>query len=309
MNQIIHPQGHVFSITQIIKEKGKFNAVYLANDARNGKQVLLKKLNAPFNEQSLSQFKKEFLFNLDHPNIIQTIDYFSINNEHYLVREFESGVDTKSYLKKNSLTPSEAIYGALEILKALSALHRNNTIHCDIRPANVLIQKKDILNHPVKLLDLGMAKNEHEPVSQKPFALIYAAPEQVLQHLDLICPATDLYALGIMMHEWITGRVPFYNANPELLLNIQLTQPLPKHQLIPTPLLQVLHQATAKTNFAKPPRMYSREQVNEMIYKAQMQRYQNAETFTNALLEVKSELNKPKHKSWFGSFLLTKFNQ
>ena len=296
MKKIFHPDGYAFQITKVIQQRGKFNAVYLAIDEKNDRFVIVKKLNEPLSVQAIAQFKKELTWQISHPNMVQALDYFAIQNEHYLIREYVDGKDSKAYLKSKRFTPEEAVYCAKQILEALSALHEHQIYHCDIRPANIIIHQNTILTNHVKLLDLGLAKSKDETATHKPFALIYSAPEQILQHTNLINASTDLYALGVTMHEWLTGKPPYYHTNPELLMNVQLTQPLSKSKYIPDSLFQLLTKATAKALFAKPPRMYTNMQVHEMLSQAQSQRFQTAKTFLNELNNVAFDKN--AQQSW-----------
>lgn len=295
MKKIFHPDGYSFQITKVLQQRGKFNAVYLAIDERNNRLIIVKKLNEPSTPQSIAQFKKELTLQISHPNIIQTLDYFVEQNEHYLVREYVEGIDSKVYLKSKRLTIEEVVYCAKHILNALCKLHEHQIYHCDIRPANIILHHKSILSHQVKLLDFGLAKVQSDFVQHQPFALIYSAPEQILQYTDLINASTDLYALGVTMHEWLTGKPPFYDTNPELLMNLQLTQPLAKNRHIPDAILQLLNKATAKALFTKPPRMYSKQQIREMLRQAQSKRFQSADAFYEEL--DKLELDKIKMKS------------
>ena len=83
-----------------------------------------------------------------------------------------------------------------------------------------------------KLIDLGLAKRKND-LEKKPFALIYSPPEQLLKIPQLINETSDLYSLGIVMYELLAGKIPFQQSNPELLMNLQLTQNLVSNKKYP----------------------------------------------------------------------------
>ena len=278
----------------VIKTKGKFNSVYKGICLETQESVIIKKLNENLNNtKSIEQFKREFLFNINHPNIIQTIAYVEYLNNHYIIREFADGVDLKSLSQHKKFKLAEVVHYSLNILDALLALHEKGIIHCDIRPANIIVNEK---TNDAKLIDLGLAKKKND-LEKSPFALIYSPPEQLLKIPKLINETSDLYSLGIVMYEWITGKIPFHHSNPEFMMNLQLTQSLERNKKIPDVLFKVIQKATTKYAFKLPPKYFNEDELVKHLSEAQQQRFQNAREMKDALLLVRKNL--PESKSFF----------
>ena len=277
--------------TSVIKHKGKFNSVYKGICLETRQTVIIKKLNENLhNSKNIEQFKREFLFNINHTNIVQTLAYIEHLDNHYIVREFADGVDLKTLSQQKKLTPSSIIIYILQILDALKSLHENEIIHCDIRPANIIVNKK---TNEAKLIDLGLAKKKVD-TEKRPFALIYSPPEQLLKFSELINETSDLYSLGIVMYELLTAKIPFHHTNPELLMNLQLIQNLEPNKKIPEQLFNVIQKATSKYEFKLPPKYFKEEELLQHLSEALQQRFQNAMEMKNAITEVQKNLSESK---------------
>ena len=270
----------------IIKAIGKFNSVYQGYDEENRIPVIIKKLNENLsqNPNAVEQFKKELYFNLSHPNIIQTIGYVFQHGSHYIIREFTEGTDLKALCASKKIKTSDCIQYCLDVLDALSALHHNGIIHCDIRPANIIIDKN---TNAARLTDLGLAKKKSEFTGRSPFALIYSPPEQLLNKSYLVNESSDMYALGITLYELLTRKTPFFDPNPEFVMNLQLTQLLHGDKKIPRDLFNVIKKATNKYPFPLPPKYFSAEELTELISGAQKERYLTATEMKEVLLKIK----------------------
>lgn len=275
----------------VVKSRGKFNSVYKGVCENDGKPVLIKKLNENFagNSTQVERFKREFLLNIKHPHLVQTLAFIEQDGIKFIVREFVAGKDLKIAGRKQRLHPETTVHFSLQILDALGALHDNNIIHCDVRPSNILIGS----DQHAKLSDLGLARRISDKGERAPFALIYSPPEQLLNKCSLLAPSGDIYALGITMYELLTGILPFSHSNPELLMNLQLTQPLAPHKKIPPELFRVIQKATVKYMFRRPPHYFSQSEVDEMLRSAQHQRYQTAEEMKKELLAINVTSGQP----------------
>jgi len=278
----------------VIKKNGKLNSVYKGFCLETLQAVIIKKLNDDLrNTKNIEQFKREFLFNINHSNIVQTLAYIEDSHNHYIVREFFDGIDLKTLSQQKKLTPSDVIIYVLQSLDALKALHENEIIHCDIRPSNIIVNGK---TNEAKLIDLGLAKNRVD-TEKRPFALIYSPPEQLLKIPELINVTSDLYSLGILMYEILTGKTPFHHTNPELLMNLQLTQNLEPNKKIPEQLFNVIRKATSKYEFKLPPKYFEGEELINHLFEAQQQRFQTSLEMKMALIEVQKNL--PESKSFW----------
>lgn len=191
---------------------------------------------------------------LRHPNIVQVHDYGVQDNLYFMVMEFIEGQDLKNYLKQHSaIRPFNEIVSIIEqVASALHYAHQASVLHRDIKPANIMLtaQKQAILT------DFGIAKilqREQEGEQTEAGVSIgtpaYMSPEQA-KGLPDINPTADLYSLGIVLYEMLTGRVPYLADTPLAVILKVVNEPLPPPRTfspdIPDVLQGVVLKATAK---------------------------------------------------------------
>lgn len=288
MNQI-KGTSNIYKITEIIKEKGKFNKVYKANIIRSGKKVIIKQLNTDFqrSEEDFNRFFLEGRLNLEHENIVNCIDCFKFDENFYNVFEYIESIDLKTFYKNRKLRKKAKFEFYLkifvELLKTLKFIHEKGVIHRDIRPVNILLcidSQSGLPNYEnpkIKLIDFGLAKITNTNISVKaPFSIIYSPPEYVLNTHDIIDHRADLYSLAVTFYEIITHKIPFYNTHPEAIMNFQLTQPLKAHKKIPDEFIEILNKASAKYAFKKPPNRYNVEELRVLLKEGIEMRYNSA---------------------------------
>jgi len=271
----------VFDDSRPLREKaGRFSRVYTGRTEWGDRKVLVKKLR---HSKSLKESVPPFfpvLTTIRHP-ALQSV-YGAVNHEGdiYVVSAFVEGTDLKQRLEKKGRfrDRSQVKRIVLDLLSGLDVLHTHRIIHADIKPANIIVreEKKGTL-HAV-LIDPGEAVHtSHLLPGKKPFALMYSPPEQVLGFTDLINASSDLYSLGVVIWEMLTGNRPFYASHPAGIINLQLNRPLKKLRTIPQNWFDVIARATAKSAFPKPPAYYSRREIRERLMTGQQQRYLSAE--------------------------------
>jgi serine/threonine-protein kinase len=152
---------------------------------------------------------------LQHPNIVQVYDYGQTDGNYYIVMELVEGTDLRRYLhSRGVLDVDRAVIIAHDVALGLGAAHRRDIVHRDVKPQNVLVGR----NGSIKLTDFGIAsvyKDIHaERLTTTGMTLgtvQYYAPEQAQG--EIVSPAADVYALGIVMYEMVTGRTPFDGEN------------------------------------------------------------------------------------------------
>lgn len=198
---------------------GGMGTVYRALDRLTGETVALKQvqvISSDADSNTLTQnlrlaLTREFqtLASLRHPNIIGVLDYgFDVERQPYFtMRYLDDALNVLEVGQVSSLT--EQVHLWLQLLQALVYLHRRRILHRDLKPANVLVQ-----DGQVKVLDFGLSVQRGYEVRGTSGTLAYMAPE-LLQN-ELATEASDLYAVGVMAYEMITGQVPF--ANPMAIL-------------------------------------------------------------------------------------------
>ena len=149
---------------------------------------------------------------LSHPNIVSVYDVSTTGEDDYIVMELVEGITLKQYMeRKGMLNWKETIHFATQIAKALDHAHSRGIVHRDIKPHNVMVLK----NGSVRVTDFGIARDMSKSVTLTKEALgsvHYISPEQAKG--DLVDARSDLYSLGVVMYEMITGKTPFDGESP-----------------------------------------------------------------------------------------------
>src|SRR5829696_4286125 len=217
---------------------GGMGEVYLAHDALLGREVALKVLREPHagGDEFVKRFRREarHAAALSHPNIVQVYDAGeSANGEPYMAMEHVPGGTLRDrLLQRGTLPLHTAAAVALQIAEALSVAHQRGVIHRDIKPENVLVTDSG----DVKVADFGIAKvADATAITQTSLVLgtvRYLSPEQAIgQPVSL---ASDLYSLGVVLYEMLTGEVPFQAEGPIAIAMKHLSQePAPAWQINP----------------------------------------------------------------------------
>lgn len=189
---------------------GGMSDVYKAKDHTLGRYVAIKVLKEEFSEDTnfVTKFRSEAqaAAGLEHPNIVNIYDVGSENGIHYIVMEYVEGITLKTYIeKKGQLNYKETLSIAIQVSRGIQAAHAKNIIHRDIKPQNIIIST----DGKVKVTDFGIARavSEHTIHSDVMGSVHYASPEQARN--GYVSNRSDIYSLGIVMYEMVTGRVPF----------------------------------------------------------------------------------------------------
>ncbi len=229
----------VFDRRYVIKRKlgsGGMADVYLAEDQELGRRVALKLLNDRHaaDEQFVERFRREAqsAAGLNHPNIVSIFDRGRAEGTYYIAMEYLDGRTLKELLVRNGPTPIPiAIDYARQILGALSFAHRNGIIHRDIKPHNIIVGSDGRL----KVTDFGIARSGASQMTEAGSIVgtaQYLSPEQARG--APVDPRSDLYSLGIVLYEMLTGDVPFTGDTPVEIAMKHLSQiPEPPSKLRP----------------------------------------------------------------------------
>jgi len=256
MNNLIGQTINRYHIIEQLGEGG-MATVYKAFDTRLERQVAIKLIrreafSREIFSQVLARFEREAkaLAQLSHPNIVKVYDYGEYKGSPYLVMEFVPGGTLKQHTGK-AIPWSEAVRLLLPVAKALQYAHDEKIIHRDIKPGNILITSR---GEPM-LSDFGIAKIlENTTATTLTGTGVgigtpeYMAPEQGMG--SEVNGRSDLYALGVVLYELITGRRPFIADTPLAVLMKHMTDPLPRPREfipdLPDSVEQVLFKALAK---------------------------------------------------------------
>lgn len=268
--------GDRYELQEKIGEGG-MSLVYKARDKKLNRFIAVKILKHEFidNEDIVDKFKKEAtaIANLNDPYIVNVLDVGSQDDYNYIVMEYVKGKTLKEFIREKGRIPYDlALNFSVQIAKALDCAHKNNIIHRDIKPQNILVTEEGSL----KVTDFGIAKSTNSSTITNTSNVIgsahYFSPEQAKG--NYIDSRTDLYSLGVVIYEMVTGRVPFDADSPVsvALKHIQEEVVPPKN-----------------INSAVP------ESLNKLILKAmekeQIKRYQSAKEIIVDLDKIKNDPN------------------
>jgi serine/threonine protein kinase len=200
--------------------RGGMATIYRGRDLRMDRVVAIKVLREMYSNDPkfVMRFQREAkaASSLQHPNIVQVFDYGQTNGNYYIVMEMVEGTDLRRYLKpRGMLDVEKTIIIAHDVALGLGAAHRRGIVHRDVKPQNILIGRSGA----IKLTDFGIA-SVYKDINAERLTTTgmtlgtvqYYAPEQAQG--EIVSPAADVYALGIVMYEMLTGRTPFDGDTP-----------------------------------------------------------------------------------------------
>lgn len=194
--------------------RGGMSTVYRARDERLNRDVAVKVLFPHMAEDRkvVTRFENEARNSarLAHPNVVQVLDQGQTRETAYMVMEYVPGVTLRTLLKKGPMTPRLALAYTEAVLGGLSAAHRAGLVHRDIKPENVLVSTEG----RIKLADFGLARaaTHHSGTSTLMGTVAYIAPE--LLSGEGADERADIYALGILLYEMLTGVQPYTGDSP-----------------------------------------------------------------------------------------------
>lgn len=272
-----------YEVIKSIGEGGMAN-VYLAKDTILDRNVAIKVLRGDLSgdEKFVRRFQREALSasSLSHPNIVEIYDVGEDNGDYFIVMEYVNGLTLKQLLKKRGkLTTSEVIDIMLQITSAMGVAHDSLIIHRDLKPQNILIED----DGGIKITDFGIAMalnaTQLTQTNSAMGSVHYFSPEQASGKGASL--KSDVYSLGIMMYELLTGSLPFKGDTAVEIALKHLKEPVPSIRDVlpdlPQSVENIIISATAKNP---------------------KNRYNNANEMHNDLLTVlnKERLNEPKRK-------------
>ena len=241
-----------YEIIKTIGEGGMAN-VYLANDTILDRKVAIKVLRGDLSndEKFIRRFKREALSvsNLSHPNIVEVYDVGEEDGNYYIVMEYIDGKTLKQLLqKRGALTLTEVIDIMSQLTDGLSHAHEAYIIHRDIKPQNIMIEDNGL----VKITDFGIAmainSTQLTQTNSVMGSVHYLPPEQANGKGSTV--KSDIYSLGILMYELLTGSVPFKGDNAVEIALKHMKEKIPsirkQNPTIPQSVENIVLKATAK---------------------------------------------------------------
>jgi eukaryotic-like serine/threonine-protein kinase len=267
---------------------GGMGEVYLASDITAGRNAALKLLPMRFtgDAERLKRFQQEAhaVVGLNHPNVLTVYEIGRVHSTHYIASELIEGETLRERLTRGGMQLSEAVEIAIQAASALAAAHHAGIIHRDVKPENIMLRPDGY----VKVLDFGIAKlaEQEVPVTmaeEEAVKLVETHLGSILGTVRYMSPEqargasvdnrTDIWSLGAVLYEMVTGRAPFTGDTPaEVIAAILATEPPPVRSYMPhapSELQQILSKA---------------------LRKDPEERYQNANEMLEALKGLRHEL-------------------
>jgi serine/threonine-protein kinase len=239
-----------YEIEQLLG-RGGMGSVYRVRDREVAEVIALKLLDAhAATPEAIERFRREVRLarRVTHRNAARTYDLGEHHNRRFLTMEYVEGESLRSFISRARPSSARAIAFALQMAEGLAAAHEAGVIHRDLKPANVLVER----GGRVVLTDFGIARAlQGTDATLQTGGLLgtpaYMAPEQVAG--ERIGGPADLYALGLILYEMLTGRLPFSGGSPMAVALARLHQPLPDFAGVPdlpAALVEVLERSLAR---------------------------------------------------------------
>ncbi|RCK75503.1 MAG: Serine/threonine protein kinase PrkC, regulator of stationary phase [Anaerolineae bacterium] len=256
---------------------GGMAVVYRAHDRRLDRYVAIKILRENYSPDPAFQerFRQEAraAANLSHPNIVTVHDFGYDNNRLYIVMEYVPGTDLKSYLKrKGHFSVRETLSLMIQACAGVGYAHRAGIVHCDIKSQNFIITP----DHRLKVTDFGIARALASIHPEEKSEVVWGSPQYFSpeQAAGLApSPASDVYSLGVVAYEMLTGQLPFQASNAEELARMHREDPPPP---------------PSRYNPAIPPTLEL--VILKVLSKEPSARYRTADQFGRILLNIQNEL-------------------
>src|SRR5207248_3383985 len=232
--------------------QGGFAEVYLGQHVRLNLQAAIKVLHTHLTGQEAEHFQQEAetIATLIHPSIVRILDYDVQDGVPFLIMDYAPGGSLRQRYPKGSVVPLSVIVSHVkQVAAALQYAHERRLIHRDVKPENMLVGRHE----EVLLSDFGLAALAHSSASlstqEAVGTLPYMAPEQIEGHPRA---ASDQYALGVVVYEWLCGGRPFEGSATEVMVQQLTMPPPPLRDRVPTAPVEV-EQVVLKA-LAKDPR-------------------------------------------------------
>jgi len=260
--------------------KGGMAVVYRARDRMLERSVAVKILREDYTKDPtfLDRFRQEAkaAANLSHPNIVTVHDFGLDSGQLFIVEEFMPGTDLKTLIKQRGrFTPEEAVPLLVQACAGIGYAHRAGLVHCDVKPQNLLVTP----DMRLKVTDFGIARALSTIHPDEKSSIVwgspqYFSPEQAAGAAP--SPASDVYSLGVIMYEMLTGSLPFHATTAAQLARLHLdAEPVPISELLPNipPTLEQI--------------------VNKVLSKEPSQRYRTADQLGRVLMNFGSTRTSP----------------
>ena len=237
---------------------GGMGTVYLASQVSLDRTVVIKVLASPLDDKAKARFDNEakLLAGLTHPNIVTIHDFgqglIHGVEQQYLVMELLEGHDLRVHLREQgALKPEEARYYMLQILDAMCAVHDSDIVHRDLKPSNIFLCRETGGRAAVKVIDFGISRalDELDLTTGNTCSATHTAPE--FYDGAKGSPQSDVYALGLILFEMLTGRHVYSATNRMAWMKAHCSERVPSEVLAGVPVGELIAKAIAKAPEAR----------------------------------------------------------
>jgi tetratricopeptide (TPR) repeat protein/tRNA A-37 threonylcarbamoyl transferase component Bud32 len=282
-----------YRILELISEGG-MGAVYRAEDLTLGRTVAIKVVRAPGRDPEAAgrRFLREAqaASRIDHPNVITVFEVLQEDGINYLVMQYLEGESLRAILNQRQFSVAEALKVGCQIAAGVEAAHRLGVVHRDLKPENVMASR----DGTCKVVDFGVAHLADHSTLAEPGALIgtvpYMAPEQVRG--EAVDARTDVYSLGVMLFEMLTGSLPHRGTEEVALLYEILNRPAPSLQSLRPDLPEDLSRVVAQALCLKPADRYA--DVSALLHDLELIRARYSEPAS----DVRARLLARRRRRW-----------
>jgi serine/threonine protein kinase len=212
--------------------RGTISQLYVAESEKVGSLVVLKVTPSRRDEsgvdQALARFLQEYEIaqRVRHPNIVRLYELGVADDHAYLAMEYFQNGDLRRRMR-GGMSPSEALGFTAQITLALEAMHAEGILHRDLKPGNVMLR----MDEQIALIDFGLAKHAALALEVTDTGIIFGTPHYMSPeqgHGQELDGRSDLYSLGVMLYEMLSGRKPYTAENPMAIIYMHRNAPLPK---------------------------------------------------------------------------------
>lgn len=219
--------------------RGGLATIYRSTDTHTNQVVAIKVLRECYStdQKFVTRFQREAetMQSLHHPNIVQVYDFGQTDGKYFIVMELVEGTDLRRYLRSSGILDADrAIIIAHDVASGLGAAHRRGIVHRNVKPQNIMVGR----NGSIKLIDFciasvyGMTTEELDTAGTSLNIIPYCSPEQAQG--QIVSPSADVYSLGIVMYQMVTGRALFDSDTPYIITMQDIHDtPVPPSQLNP----------------------------------------------------------------------------
>ncbi len=278
-----------YEITELIGVGGMSN-VYKGIDIMERRTVAVKILKNEFceNDEFVRRFRNESkaIAVLNHPNIVRIFDVNYENNIQYIVMEYIDGITLKEFIEQRGrLEWRDTVHITIQILRALQLAHDRGIVHRDIKPQNIMLLR----DGTIKVMDFGIARfcrQNNATLTEKAMGSVhYVSPEQA--SAERTDERSDIYSVGVMMYEMLTGRKPFDGDTPVAVALMHINDTPEKPSTYVSSLYKGLEEIILRAMEKDPNRRYST--ASGMIYDIEAFKQDQSVTFGYGEEEIKSK--------------------